>query len=88
VYQLKDTGASIFLVHPDLADDGIAAAEEVGLARDKIFLFSNMETQSVQGVKDWRTMLAGEHKTTSKDWLSLNSSQARRAVATLNYSSG
>ena len=85
---MKNTEAQIVLVHPTLLDATRKAAKSVGLADDKLFLFSDVEHDPMDGIKDWRSMLASSEEAASYDWPRLTGQEAKKQVATLNYSSG
>lgn len=87
-YQIENTGAKVLLVEPKLLDVALPASEKVKFPRDRIFLFSDEESQTVQGCRDWRSMLATAEEARDATWKALSAEEARRTTAVLNYSSG
>lgn len=88
VHQLKNTEAKILLTHPSLAKTALAAANQVGLSRNQIFLFSDSEIASHEGIQDWRCLLGDPLEGTSYIWPKLSPEESHTTVATINYSSG
>jgi hypothetical protein len=66
----------------------MTAAELVGMPKESIFQFSDVEHSTKLGVRDWRSMLGSLQEAETVTWTQLDAGQAQRAVATLNYSSG
>lgn len=87
-YQLENTGAKLLLVEPTFLDTVLEAAEQVGLARDRIYLFSDKPCETQQGVKDWRSMLGSNAEAEGWHWHEMNAEDSKKTVAVLNYSSG
>ncbi|KAL3444191.1 hypothetical protein BJX65DRAFT_320132 [Aspergillus insuetus] len=93
-HQLRDTGASVILVHPSLVSTAVKAAEGVGLNRDRIFLFSDDATDQhcseYPSILDWKRMTGSESEGAAWKWdeLSGESSAVASTIATVNYSSG
>ncbi|KAL2858478.1 hypothetical protein BJY01DRAFT_256657 [Aspergillus pseudoustus] len=91
-HQLRDTGASVILVHPSLVTTAVRAAESVGLSRERIFLFSDaddeLRCEEFPDVLDWKRMVGSEEDGTNWKWDELPDDTAVSAIATVNYSSG
>ncbi|KAK2783857.1 hypothetical protein FQN53_008919 [Emmonsiellopsis sp. PD_33] len=88
-HQLQNTEAKVVLVHPSLAQTAIKAAQEIGLPRDRLFLFSDRPSPPIHGLEDWRTTLAGSAVDgESYMWRRMSGRESETTIATLNYSSG
>jgi 4-coumarate--CoA ligase len=88
VHQLKNTEARCILAHPSMLDNALAAAEQVGLSKSKIFLFNDEPCQPTKGIKDWREMIATPEEADRYQWRKLSPEESVNTVATINYSSG
>lgn len=88
VYQLKNTGAQLLLVEPMFLDTVLQAADEAGLPRQRIFLFSDKPCETRHGINDWRTLLSSEQEAQEWSWHRMSPEESRGTTATLNYSSG
>lgn len=88
VHQLRNTEARVLLTHPSLVKTAVAAAKQVGLSKDRIFLFSDSENASQEGIQDWRHLLGDHSDGASYDWPKLSPEESLTTVATINYSSG
>lgn len=87
-YQLQNTGAEVFLVHPTLIGVALQAAENTGLPLNRIFLLDQEPYPPIQQLYDFRTILAPVKDAQTWKWKSLIENQARDTTAVLNYSSG
>lgn len=76
------------MVHPTLLDTAQKAVKAVGFPEDKIYLFSDTEHKPIDGVQDWRSMLGSSRDISRYDWPRLSSSESKKQIATVNYSSG
>ncbi|KAI9371746.1 hypothetical protein BJX61DRAFT_548097 [Aspergillus egyptiacus] len=85
-HHIKDSGARVILVHPDLVATAVAAAARVGLPKERIFLFSDSPCRSIEGVQDWRSMAGTEEEGRSWKWDEMENGDS--VPATINYSSG
>ena len=88
VHQIKNTEAKVMLVHPTMLKTAVAAAQQAGLPKSRIFQFSDEETQVVDGVPDWRQMIGSESEGEQYSWPKLSPKDSTTTVATINYSSG
>ena len=88
VHQLKNTGAKLILAHPSMIKNALAAAKEVGLSKDKIFQFNDEPCSPLEGVNDWREMIASETDGDNYKWRKMSPEESVNTVATINYSSG
>ncbi|KAL2851417.1 hypothetical protein BJX68DRAFT_254967 [Aspergillus pseudodeflectus] len=92
-HQLRDTRASVVLVHPSLVATAVKAGESVGLARDRIFLFSDDATDqhcaAYPSILDWKRMIGSEAEGAAWKWDDMATGDtAVSTIATVNYSSG
>ncbi|KAK8151695.1 4-coumarate-CoA ligase [Phyllosticta citrichinensis] len=87
-YQLSNTSAQVLLVHPSLIQTATVAATKAGLATNRIFLFDDVRKDPINGIRDWRDMIGTPSEASTYQWLTLSPSEARKTVATVNYSSG
>ena len=87
-YQMQNTGAKVVLAHPSLLHTARRAAKAAKFPENKLYIFSDTEHAPVDGIIDWRSILGTAEEVASYDWLRLNGSDARKQVATVNYSSG
>lgn len=85
---MRNTGARVVLVYPDLLDTARNAAKQAGLAEDKVYLFSDTEHKDINETKDWRSMLGSPEEAASYKWPLLKGSEAKTQIASVNYSSG
>ncbi|KAF4594461.1 4-coumarate-CoA ligase 2 [Ophiocordyceps camponoti-floridani] len=85
-HQLSDSTAKVVLVHPSVVDTVVEAATRVGLARDRIFLFSGQPAPEPEhaGIRDWTAMTASAEEADSWPW----THPQPQAIAAINYSSG
>jgi len=87
-YQIKNTGTSCILVHPDHVETAVEAARRAGLDQSKIFQFTDKPCQTKMGIRDWREALAGSQSdAASWQWDSMTETSTTN-IATINYSSG
>jgi len=75
-------GAKLVLVHPDLLGKAWEAAKKAGVSKDQLFLFSDQESAPIDGVRDWRSMIAPPSEGDSWTWLSLSPEESLTQVAT------
>ncbi|KAK5135216.1 hypothetical protein LTR08_005465 [Meristemomyces frigidus] len=87
-HQLIDTGAALILAHPSMLGNAVAAAAAAGLPKERIFQFAGRPCGTVDGVKDWREMVASAEDAELYQWKQLRGEEAVETVATINYSSG
>ena len=87
-YQMKNIEAKIVLIHPSLLETGLKAAKEVGIPKDRIFQFSDTPAETVNGVKDWRSMVASVADSKDWQWPNFDGEAALNTVACVNFSSG
>ncbi|KAK1771110.1 hypothetical protein QBC33DRAFT_231983 [Phialemonium atrogriseum] len=101
-YQLRDSGASFLVVAEAALQTALEAAAEVGLPRDKIFVFGadTPRTEAAHanqpkpgragrsgGVRHWTELLAGNPgRAEAWDWV--EPADAENTTCCLNYSSG
>ena len=87
-FQMQNTNASIVLVHPALLETARKAAKQAGLPENKLYLFSDTTNSSVDGIRDWRSMLGSPAEASAYKWQQLSPFQSQKQIATVNYSSG
>jgi acyl-CoA synthetase (AMP-forming)/AMP-acid ligase II len=87
-YQIENTGCKAILVEPALLPTLLKAATSANFPKDRIFLFSDKKTGTINGIHDWRTFLPSAAEASSWNWQTLNPTQSRSTIAALNYSSG
>ena len=85
---MKNTEAKAVLVHPSLLDIALLAAKQAGISTDQLFQFSQTENPTRNGVRDWRAMLASPAQSQNYAWPELHGEEAKKTIATINYSSG
>ncbi|PVH94089.1 4-coumarate-CoA ligase 2 [Periconia macrospinosa] len=88
VFQIQDTECKAILVEPPLVPTLLEAASKTNFPQNRIFLFSDKETGTIESIQDWRTILPSTSQAESWKWKILNAEQSRTTVAALNYSSG
>ncbi|KKZ67946.1 4-coumarate-CoA ligase [[Emmonsia] crescens] len=91
-YQLNDCGATYLLCADETLDTGIAAAELVGMSKDKIFVFSGAlfdgKGEGRKGCRYWGELIASPAEGTNFAWDTLSTPQEVDRTLALNYSSG
>ncbi|KAL1983853.1 hypothetical protein VTN96DRAFT_9854 [Rasamsonia emersonii] len=92
-YQLQDSGATYLICAEASLDTGIAAAEQIGMGRDRIFVFNNAvyegKGEGKRGCRYWGELIASEDEGCQFAWDPLETpSAASETVLALNYSSG
>ena len=86
-YQIKNTGTSCILAHPDHVETAVEAARRAGLDKSKIFQFSDMPCPTKMGIADLRDALAGsQQEADAWDWDPMTETSTTD-IATINYSS-
>ena len=88
VHQLKNTGAKCILAHPTMVNNALAAAKQIGLSKEMIFQFNDEPCTPLEGIKDWREMIASPEDADGYQWRKLSPEESVNTVATINYSSG
>lgn len=88
VFQIENTGARLIFVEPKFIDIVLQAAQKAKFPKDRIFLFSDEQCESVQGIQDWRTMLGSKQEAEQWRWKSMTPQESKTRTAVLNYSSG
>ena len=61
-YQLRDSGAEFLLCAAESLDAGLDAAAQIGLRKDRIFVFDKevryeLDNQNLRGCRHWSTLL-------------------------------
>ena len=81
-YQLEMTKAKVLIAHPSNVELALAAANLVGLAKDRIFVFGG---ESVNGVLPYSKVFLNDRRATPAEF---TAQQAKDSVAYLCFSSG
>lgn len=71
-----------------MVPNAIAAATAAGVPKERIFQFNDEPCPPLDGIKDWREMIASPQDAERYQWKRLRGEEAVRTVATINYSSG
>lgn len=91
-YQLSDSGATYLLCADDALDTGVAAAEAIGMGRDKIFVFNDSiydgTGEGKKGCPYWGDLFASPEEGERFAWEELPTPEAADRTLALNYSSG
>lgn len=97
-YQLRDSGAKFLLCAEGSLETGLAAAKEVGLKPDQIFVFDDgsavfegeaVERDTPEGkIRHWATLLDTVGAGKAYQWPELRTKEELDRVVALNYSSG
>lgn len=96
-YQLQDSSATFLICAEASLDTGIAAAQQIGMGRDRIFVFNNAvyegskgEGSKLRGCRYWGELIASEDEGRQFSWdpLTTPPSAASDTILALNYSSG
>jgi long-subunit acyl-CoA synthetase (AMP-forming) len=66
----------------------LPAAAKAGVPKERIFQFSEVANPTLEGVLDWRIMAGTERDGNTWTWPELGSDEAKKTIATINYSSG
>lgn len=97
-YQLRDSGASFLIAAEDSLDVAMQAAEEAGLAKDRVYVFDakqdprgNKPAPGVhgrqKGIKHWTELIQADiEEATRWDWV--EPLDPKSTTCCLNYSSG
>ncbi|KAF2470213.1 4-coumarate-CoA ligase-like protein [Lindgomyces ingoldianus] len=97
-YQLRDSGARYLICAEGSLETGLAAAEEVGMGTDGIFVFDDgtatfegrtVEKETPMGkIRPWTWLLDSIEKGQAFHWEDLRTDEELDRVVALNYSSG
>lgn len=85
---MNNLSARIVLVHPSLLVTARKAAKAAKISESQLYIFSDIEHNPVDGIKDWRTMLGTPSEASTYHWPCLFGAAAKNQIATVNYSSG
>lgn len=85
---MKVCDPKVFYIHPSLIYKGLAAAEQCGFPKERIFLVSEVFNQPQEGVKDWSSFMATGAESKDWRWKPFTPVESRRIVGTVNFSSG
>lgn len=87
-FQIRNTEAKAILVEPPLLDVLTKAAQKTSFPTPRIYLFSDDDCQTINGMKDWKTIIAPLSESFAWRWPTLSGTQSATTTAVLNYSSG
>jgi len=97
-YQLKDSGARFMVCAEGSLDTGIAAAKEIGMGPERIFVFDDgvatFEGRKVEkktelgNVRHWTELLDTPERGDAYSWPDLKTPEELDRIVALNYSSG
>ncbi|KAJ9604490.1 hypothetical protein H2200_011326 [Cladophialophora chaetospira] len=87
-HQMKAIEAAVVLIHPSLLETGIAAAKQANIPTNRLFIFSDSECPTTNGIEDWRSMVVSESEAEAWKWDPLEGEAALSTVAAINFSSG
>jgi 4-coumarate--CoA ligase len=97
-YQLKDSGARYLICAESSLDTGIAAAKEIGMSSDRIFIFDDgmatfagekvEKTSPLGKIRHWTDLLDSAEIGSKYHWPNLTTPKELDRVIALNYSSG
>ncbi|PGH10011.1 4-coumarate-CoA ligase [Blastomyces parvus] len=91
-YQLKDSGATYLLCADGSLDTGIAAAELIGMGKDRIFVFDGAlfdgKGEGRKGCRYWGDLVASPAEGSNFAWDTLSTPEEVDRTLALNYSSG
>jgi 4-coumarate--CoA ligase len=97
-YQLKDSGARYLICAESSLDTGIAAAKEIGMSSDRIFIFDDgmatfagekvEKTSPLGKIRHWTDLLDSAEIGSKYYWPNLTTPEELDRVIALNYSSG
>ncbi|KAL2858625.1 hypothetical protein BJY01DRAFT_230772 [Aspergillus pseudoustus] len=104
VYQLRDSGATLMVCAEANLKTALAAADQSGLSRDRVFALNLRIFEKEKGIKsgpsqaavdlgalgcrDWSELLASEGDGSQFRWDELNTPELSARTLALNYSSG
>ncbi|USP78153.1 transcription factor mbp1 [Curvularia clavata] len=97
-YQLQDSGARYLICAEGSLDTGIAAAKEVGMSADQVFIFDDgaatfegrkVEKSTELGyIRHWTELLDTAENGDAYRWPELRTAEELDRIVALNYSSG
>jgi hypothetical protein len=85
---MKHTKAKVLLVHPSAISNAVAASNILGLPKNRVLLFSDIDCGEVDGIEDWRSMTGTAEEADTWRWEQLTYEKSRTRIAVINYSSG
>ena len=86
-YQMGILEAAVVFIHPALLETGVDAARQAGIPKDRLFQFDDSICETVDGVRDWRSIVATEEESDTWQWDDLGD-KAPTTIAAINFSSG
>lgn len=81
---MKTAKVKALIVEPELLKPVLEAADAVGIAKERIFVFDNQGEKIPDGLRSWRTLF--EHG--EQDWTRLSGQEAKTRTAARLFSSG
>lgn len=91
-YQIRDSEAKLVLAGPEQVPVALEAASRVGLTRDSVYLFCDLEEDFARNPSQprlWTDIWRSAEEIQSWSWKKMGSLQeAKQTTAIINYSSG
>ncbi|KIW28201.1 uncharacterized protein PV07_07881 [Cladophialophora immunda] len=87
-YQITILQPKIMLVHPSLIPTAKAAAAKAAVPGMRLYVFSDRETGTIDGLPDWRDILGTPEQGERWQWRKLPGEEAVNTIAAINFSSG
>jgi len=88
VHQITAVSPKVVFVHPSLRETVLEACKKANIPQSSIFLVSDVENASMDGLHDWRTLMASAQESKDWRWPSFTPKQAQSIIGTINFSSG
>ena len=85
---MSNTHTRLILVHPSLLSTARKAAQKASLPASSLYTFADTPEAEVDGIKDWRSILASSRDASSYRWPAFDGAAAKSQIASINYSSG
>ncbi|KAK5051345.1 hypothetical protein LTR84_002997 [Exophiala bonariae] len=87
-YQIATLQPKVLLVHPTLLSTAKAAAAKAAVPGLQLYIFSDQETGSLEGFRDWRVILSTLEQGERWHWRKLSPEESETTIAAINFSSG
>ncbi|WYZ43821.1 hypothetical protein EsH8_VII_000257 [Colletotrichum jinshuiense] len=83
-----NTAAKVVIAHPNNLEQVLKAAGKAKIPENRIFQFSDVETETQHGIPDWRQMVGTKTHADTYQWPEQSAEESTKTIATINYSSG
>lgn len=92
-HQLQDSEAKFLLCSTESLDTGLEAASQVGMSKDRVFVFNDEvdarhQPKGMKGCRHWSTVLASVSEGEKYVWSNCYTLEESNQTCVLNYSSG